>query len=260
MHRHLALSSSRMSQAMQRLSSGLRINSAADDAAGLGISERMRGQISGLEQATRNIQDGMSLVDTMEAALSEVHSILQRARQIAVQFNNDTYSFEDKQNMATELMSLSDEIARIEDSTTFNGISLLQSATAVVTLQVGANTGETIAVSLVDLFGPGLNLVRPVSFFTLPWLPADIAGLDLHIDDVSQARARLGAISNRLEYARSANLNQQEQLMGAESRIRDADMAAEMTQLVRQQVLQQSGTKMLGIANQSAARVLDLLR
>ncbi|MCW2927562.1 MAG: flagellin FliC, partial [Thermoleophilia bacterium] len=147
---------------MQRLSSGLRINSAADDASGLGISERLRGQIRGLEQANRNIQDGVSLLNVMDQVLDGVASILQRARELAVQYNNGTYSDNDKQAISQELIALSDEIARIESTTQFNGMFLMQDSTATITLQVGANQGEKMLVSLVDLFGPGLNLVRPV--------------------------------------------------------------------------------------------------
>jgi len=257
--RNLNVSSDRMAVAMKRLSSGLRINSAADDAAGLGISEQMRAQIRGLEMANRNVQDGMSMVATMEAALDEVHSILQRGRELAVQFNNDTYSFSDKGAIIQELTALSDEIYRIEQTTTFNGLRLLDSST-VVTLQVGANQGETMTVSMVDLFGAGLNLVRPVTFFALPWLSADIAGFDLHIQDVSNARTRLGAISNRLEHTLNANLNAQENLMSAESRIRDVDMASEMTQFTKQQVLQLSTQTALVFAQQSPGRILDLLK
>jgi flagellin len=260
-HRNLGLSTGRLAVAMQRLSSGLRINSAADDAAGLGISEKLRSQIRSVEQANRNIQDGISLLNTMEAALDSVSSILQRARELAVQFNNGTNDWNAKQAIGAELVQLSNEVARIEGSTQFNGIPLLQDATAMVTLQVGANQGDTITVSLVDLFGPGLNLVRPISFFTLPWLPADIAGLDAHISDVAAARGRIGAQSNRLEYTMDANSTLQSNLMEAESRIRDVDVAEEMTQLVRQRVLQSTGMAMLQKFNQrpSASRVLDLL-
>ena len=258
--RALRVSSDRMAVAMKRLSSGLRINSAADDAAGLSISERMRGQIRGLEVANRNIQDGISLLNTMEAALDEVHAILQRGRELALQFNNGTYSFEDKAAILAELTALCDEVARIESSVQFNGISPLSDATATITLQVGANDGETMTISLVDLFGAGLNLVRPITFFALPWLEADVDGFDLHIDDVSQARTRLGAMSNRLEHALTANQILQEEYIGAESRIRDTDMAAEMTQLAKQQILQQSGIAMLRTANQNHSRVLALLR
>jgi len=244
---------------MKRLSTGLRINSSSDDAAGLGISERMRGQIRGLDRASRNIQDGISMLETMEGALSAVHSILQRAREIAVQFNNGTNSWDDRQAIAAELIALSNEVYRIESTTSFNGIQLMQDATATVTLQVGANNGETISVSLVDLFGSGLNLVRSASFFTLPWLDADISLLDLDIDNVSLARTRIGAVSNRLEHARQANLSLQENLMAAESRLRDVDMALEMSELTRHQMLHANSAMLLKMAQQSPARVLDLL-
>jgi flagellin len=246
-----------MAVSMQRLSSGLRINSAADDAAGLGISERLRGQIRGLEQANRNIQDGVSMLQVMDAALESVSNILLRARELAVQYNNGTYGWTEKGYISTELVALSNEIAAIEGKTEFNGIKLLQDATVTVTLQVGANAGETISISLVDLFGAGLNLVRPISFFTLPWLSSDIPGLDAHISDVAAARGRLGAYMNRLEYALDANQIKLESYLKAESQIRDADMAAEMTQLVRQQLLQQSGMAMLAQAN--GGRASDIL-
>lgn len=260
MSRHARVASERVAASMQRLASGLRINSAADDAAGLGISERMRGQIRGLEMAQRNAQDGISLIGTMDGALDVVHSILQRARELAVQYNNETYDDVGRQAMIDEFIQLSNEIARIDETTNFNGIPLLQDATAVITLQVGANDGEIIGVSLVDLFGAGLNLVRSVSFDQLLFLPADIAVFDQHIQDVALARGRLGAISNRLEHAMEQNALRQSNLMAAESRIRDVDMAFEMTQLVRAQVTQQSSIQMLMNAHQSAARILDLLR
>ena len=245
---------------MQRLSSGLRINTAGDDAAGLGISERMRGQIRSLEQANRNIQDGISMLQTAEAALETVHSILHRARELAVQYNSGTYDTAAKQAISNELVQLSAEVRRIEDTTMFNGIPLLQNAMATITLQVGANVGDAIAVSMADLFGPGLALVRPITFFTLPWLDADIDGFDVHINDVSTARGRIGSTVNRLEHALSANQAKLEGYMSSESRIRDADMAFEMTVLARQQVLLQSSTAMLAQANGSRSRALDLLR
>lgn len=253
--RQLGVSSDRMALAMKRLSSGFRINSAADDAAGLGISERMRGQIRSLEQANRNVQDGISMLQVAEAALETVHSILHRARELAVQYNNDTYSWTDKDAISRELVALSDEIARIEGSTFFNGIPLLQSATATITLQVGPEQGDTIRVSLADLFGPGLSLVRPVTFFTVPWIDADITGMDAHIKDVALARGRLGGYVNRLEHTMQANLASQEALMSAESRIRDADMAMEMSAFVKQQILQQSGMAMLAHANNKPAEI-----
>lgn len=261
-NRQLRLTSDRMAVSMRRLASGLRINTARDDAAGLGISERMRGQIRGLEQANRNIHDGISLLNTMEAALDTVSSILLRARELAVQYSNGTYSFADKDAITAELIALSDEIFRIEGATSFNGIDLLQDATATVTLQVGANAGEQILISLTDLFGAGLNLVRPISFFTLPWLPADITGLDTHISDVAAARGRIGAQVNRLEHALNSNQVLQENLMAAESRIRDVDMAFEMSALIKQQILMQSGMAMLATAQggkPSPSRIMQLL-
>jgi flagellin len=245
---------------MRRLSSGLRIASAADDAAGLQISERMRSQVRGLEVANRNIQDGISLLNTMDGALSEVHSILQRARTLAVQYNNLSNDANARQTIIDEFTQLSNEIARIEDTTNFNGIPLLQNALTIVTLQVGANVGDTVAISLVDLFGPGLNLVRSVTFSLLTFVNADITAIDQHITDVATARGRLGATSNSLEHTMNANAIQQENLMAAESRIRDADMAGEMTTLARNQIIQQAGMAALSMANQNQARVLDLLR
>ena len=262
-HRHVRVASDKLSVAMRRLSSGLRINSAADDAAGLGISERLRGQIRGLEQANRNIQDGISMLQTAEAALETVHQILHRARELAVQYNNGTNSIAAKQAISRELIQLSNEVARIEGQVSFNGIPLLQNAMTTITLQVGANAGDTISVSMADLFGAGLSLVRPVTFFTLPWLSSDISGMDLHIQDVATARGRFGAMINRLEHALSANSNQIESYMAAESRIRDADMAKEMTELVRQRVLQQSSMAMLAQANAGESgrdRVKALMR
>jgi flagellin len=258
--RQLRVSSDRMSVAMQRLSSGLRINSAADDAAGLGISERLRGQIRGLEQANRNIHDGISMLQTMEAALDTVTQILHRARDLAVQYNNGTYSWGDKGSISTELIALSDEIARIEATTYFNGIPLLQDATVTLTLQVGANQGDTVLVSLVDLFG-AWNTVKSISFFTVPWLEADITGMDANIADVQAVRGRLGAYVNRLEHTLNTNQSSIENLMAAESRIRDLDIAVEMTALVKQQLLQRSGMAMLAHANGgTASQILHALR
>lgn len=245
---------------MKRLSSGLRINSAADDAAGLGISERLRGQIRGLEQANRNIQDGISLLQTAEAALETVHSILHRARELAVQYNNDTNGPDAKMAIARELIQLSNEIGRIEGQVEFNGIPLLQSATMPITLQVGTNAGDIISFTMADLFGIGTALVRPVTFFTPPGVPANIAWLDVHIQDVATARGKFGAIANRLEHTMNANSNTIESYMSAESRIRDADMAMEMTNFTRQQLLQQSSMAMLAQAQGRRDVVTALLR
>jgi flagellin len=260
-HRSLNSATSGVSTALQRLSSGLRINSAADDAAGLSISEKMRGQIRGLEQANRNIQDGMSMLATMDGALEQVSAILVRARTLAVQFNNDVLDFTQKGDIITELNSLSDEVARIASSTSFNGIGLLNAtgAAATLTLQVGANSGDVIAISLSDMFGAA-NPVRPVSFFALPWLQADITGLDGDGQNIASLRGTIGAAQNRLEHALNSNQNAQENLMAAESRIRDVDIATEATVLSRQQILQQTSMALLAQANQSSQSVLQLLK
>lgn len=258
-HRNLALSSERMATAMKRLSSGLRINSAADDAAGLTISQRMRAQVTGLDQANRNIQDGMSLLNTIDGALSEVHSILHRARDLAVQWNNTTNGFDDRAAIRAELISLCNEIARIAQDTTYAGRQILNDSTTPLTLQIGANDGETLSVSLIAAFGSGTELVRPVEFGPLPWLDADIAGFDFMIDHVSGERGRIGAVVARLEHAYASNDIKRENLMQAESRIRDVDIASEMTDFTRQQILQSSGQTMLLFANQSPMRLLDLI-
>ncbi|MCW2974171.1 MAG: Flagellin protein FlaA, partial [Thermoleophilia bacterium] len=145
--------------------------------------------------------------------------------------------------------------------TNFNGIALMRNASAILTLQVGANDGQIITISLVDLLGPTAgSLVRPNTFFTVPWLPADIAGFDMHIDDVSLARGRLAGVQNRLEHALNVNATQQENLMSAESRIRDVDVAAEMTQFTRTKVMQQAASAMLAQANQAPQHLLQLLK
>jgi flagellin len=196
----------------------------------------------------------------MEGALQEVHAILQRARDLAVQHNNDTYSFTDKMGIRTELFALSDEIARIEQSTQFNGFDLLQSNTTRVTFQIGANAGDVLAITLVDLFGGAAgNLVRPNTFFTVPFASDDIAGFDLHIDDVANARGWIGATINRLEHVLNSNSIYQENLMGAESRIRDVDMAMEITELTKQQVILASAQTASMFARLTPRRLSDIL-
>jgi flagellin len=258
-HRHVRVNADRLAVAMKRLSSGLRINSAADDAAGLGISERLRGQIRGIEQANRNIQDGISLLRTAEAALETVHTILHRARELAVQYNNGTNDLLARNAIRRELVQLCNEIRRIEGQVEFNGIPLLQSATMPITLQVGANDGDTISFSMADLFGIGTSLVRPITFFTPPGAPANITGMDIHITDVATARGRFGAMINRLEHTLSANQAKLESYMSAESQIRDADIAMEMASYARHKVLLQSSMAMLAHAQGSRDRVKQLL-
>jgi flagellin len=251
-HRHLSATSDAISQSMERLSSGLRINKAADDAAGLGISEKMRGQIRGLAQAQRNIQDGVSMVQTAEGNLDEVHSILQRVRELAVEYRNGSLSAAGKGAIQSEVDQLSQEITRIGTSAVFNGVSLL-SGSSSVTFQVGANDNETIAVSFS-------NLATAVGSAYSDMATASLAAIDAAVDAVSAMRSGLGAVQNRLEHALSVTGVYQENLTSAESRIRDVDMAEEMVTLTKNQILQQAGTAMLAQANQAPQSVLTLLR
>jgi flagellin len=253
-HRNLSATSMALSKSMEKLSSGLRINRAADDAAGLAISEGMRAQIRGTAQANRNAQDGISLVQTAEGALNEMHSILQRIRELAVQWSNGTLSTADQAKIDSEVAQLTAELVRIRDSSTFNGIALFGATTATtVTLQVGAN-GNIDAANNTNRIG--VNLVA-LNFTTVSM---DVSQIDTAISSVSQARSDLGAVQNRLEHA-VANLGvYEENLTASESRIRDVDVASEMVNFTRLQILSQSGTAMLAQANQSAQGVLSLLR
>jgi flagellin len=248
-HRYLTHTSEAVSKSMERLSSGLRINKAADDAAGLGISEKMRSQIRGLAQSQRNIQDGVSMVQTAEGNLDEVHSILQRVRELAVQYKNGSLSTAGKGAIQSEVDALSSEITRIQGAAQFNGISLLGTA-AAVTFQVGANDGQTIAITF--------SSVTVSSYATLSTL--QLSTIDSDVDKVSAARSGFGAVQNRLDHALAVTGSYQENLTSAESRIRDVDMAEEMVALTKNQILQQAGTAMLAQANQAPQAVLQLLR
>jgi flagellin len=251
-HRYLSTTSDAVSKSMERLSSGLRINKAADDAAGLGISEKMRSQIRGLAQSQRNIQDGVSMVQTAEGNLDEVHSILQRVRELAVQYKNGSLSTAGKGAIQSEVDQLSAEITRIGNAAVFNGVSLL-SGTTSVTFQVGANDNETIAISFS-------NLATAVGAGYANMATASLAAIDAAVDAVTAMRSGLGAVQNRLEHALSVTGVYQENLTSAESRIRDVDMAEEMVNLTKNQILQQAGTAMLAQANQAPQSVLSLLR
>jgi flagellin len=252
-HRNLVDTSARLSKAMEKLSSGYRINRAADDAAGLAISEKLRAQIKGLAQAQRNAQDAVSLVQTAEGSLTEVHSMLQRVRELAVQYQNGTLSASDKTAIVSEVGQLTDEIERIGGSAKFNGINLLNTS-GTVTFQVGADDGDSISVATVSL-GSSVSLAS----LSLADSTA-IASIDAAIDSVSSTRATFGAVQNRLEHTLSNLAVYQENLVSSESRIRDVDMAEEMVSFTKLQILQQAGTAMLAQANQSPQSVLSLLR
>lgn len=253
-HRQLVGTQTHLSKSMEKLSSGLRINRAADDAAGLAISEKMRAQIRGLAVAQRNALDGVSLVQTAEGALNEVHSIIQRVRELAVQYNNGTLSTADRTAISTEVAQLSAEVARVVTATQFNGTNVLVSSTPV-TFQVGPNSGETIMLNGANMGG---SFFDPV-FAAFTGTTADISAVNSAISSVADVRATFGAAQNRLEHTIANLATYQENLSAAESRIRDTDIAAEMVNLTRLQILNQSGTAMLTQANQLPQSVLSLL-
>jgi flagellin len=267
-HRQLQISSDAASSAMEKLSSGYRINRAADDAAGLAISEQMRGQIGGLDQAQRNAQDGISLVQTAEGSLDEVQSMIQRVRDLKVQFNNGTLDSNDQDAIAAEVAQIGQELNDIAKSTSFNGNALLTGKT--FTFQVGANDGETITTSAVALSGAisGGGLAELTALSDTASAKAalstgglsDIATVDKALTNISSARANYGAIENRLNHRLNNLATYQENLTSSESRIRDVDMAAEMTTYTKENILQQAGTSMLAQANQSPQNVLQLLK
>ena len=251
-HRNLVSTSNALGKSMERLSSGFRINRAADDAAGLAISERLRAQVHGIGQAQRNAQDAVSLVQTAEGSLDEVHSMLQRSRELAVQYKNGSLSEADRASIQSEVNQLASEVERIGTSTEFNGIKLLN-AGATVTFQVGANDGEEITVSTISL-GEAIG----AKAFELG-AETDISEIDAAIGAVSTQRAQFGAVQNRLEHTLNNLAVYQENLTASESRIRDVDMASEMVEFTKLQILQQAGTAMLAQAQQSGQSVLKLL-
>jgi flagellin len=262
-HRQLTGTAAKAAKSMEKLSSGYRINRAADDAAGLAISEKMRAQIGGLAQAQRNAQDGVSLVQTAEGALTEVHSMLQRVRDLKVQYTNGTLDTDDKAAIVAEVKQLASEITDISEKTEFNGITLLDGAGGsggTISFQVGANSGETVSVTTKDIAGAsGTGAIDGVSD-TAGWEAVSLDDIDTAINNVSTLRADFGAVQNRLEHRLNNLATYQENLVASESRIRDVDMASEMVNFTKLGILQQAGTSMLAQANQAPQNVLSLLR
>jgi flagellin len=265
-HRQLSTNTTNTSKSIEKLSSGLRINRAGDDAAGLAISEKMRGQIRGLDMASKNAQDGISLIQTAEGALNEVHSILQRQRELSVQASSDTNVTADRTAIQDEFNQLSEEIGRIKDTTQFNTMNLLDASAAnagVLKLQVGANTTQTMDLNLATVGVDLTALDGVVTALTLDSnanADAALIAIDLQIESVSSGRSYLGAAQNRLEHTIN-NLNtSSENLSGAESRIRDVDMAKEMMNQTKNNILAQAAQAMLAQANQQPQGVLQLLR
>ena len=267
-HRNLTKTAANAAKSMEKLSSGFRVNRAADDAAGLAISEKMRSQIGGLAQAQRNAQDAVSLVQTGEGALNEVHSMLQRVRDLKVQHSNGTLDTQDKEAISAEVQQLAKEISDIQSKTEFNGIKLLNAGS--VTFQVGSEAADTITLTKTDLSAAigsgglseitGVGSAASVTAADTAFTALTIDNIDSAIKNVSTARSTFGAVQNRLEHRLNNLSTYQENLVASESRIRDVDMADEMVNFTKQGILQQAGTSMLAQANQSSQGVLSLLR
>jgi len=260
-NRQLGVNATNLSKSTEKLSSGYKINRAGDDAAGLSISEKMRGQIRGLDQASNNAQDGISLIQTAEGALGEIHSVLQRMRELTVQAANDTNVTADRTAIKEEITALTDEITRIGNQTEFNTQKLLSGGFSAKQLQVGANTSQSISISITTMDASGLgvddvqNKVANHANAT-----SQISVVNSAISKVSTQRSKLGAIQNRLEHTIANADNTSENLQAAESRIRDVDMADEMVKYSKNNILQQAAQSMLSQANQSTQGVLSLLQ
>lgn len=262
-YRQLSINNTATSKSLEKLSSGLRINRAGDDAAGLAISEKMRGQIRGLDQASRNAQDGISMIQTAEGGLNETHSILQRMRELAVQSASDTNTTDDRAEIQLEVDDLIAEIDRIATTTQFNTQKLLDGTggtAGAFTLQIGANASESITVTFADMQSTALG-VNAIDLGTdAATSTAAITTIDSAIKLVSDERAQMGAKQNRLEHTINNLGTSSENLSAAESRVRDVDMAKEMMSFQKNSILQQAATAMLAQANQQPQGVLQLLR
>ncbi len=259
-YRNLAVTDDSMAKSLEKLSSGFRINRAADDASGLSVSERLRSQIGGLKMSVRNAQDGISVVQTAEGALTETHSILQRMRDLAVQASNEGAMDATARDAAElEVTQLATELTRIATTTRYSGTKLLD-GTFLGTFQIGANAGESLIVTQAQTYDSTSLGVATLDFTATGGASAALVSIDAAISTVSSGRAKLGAVQNRFEHT-IANLNvAMENLAASESRIRDTDMAVEMVQFTRAQILSQAGTAMLAQANSAPQSVLSLLR
>ena len=258
-YNNLTKTNNSLQKSLEKLSSGFRINRAADDAAGLAISETMRAQIKGLNQSQRNAQDGISLLQTAEGGLNEIQSMLQRMRELTVQASNGTYSASDIANIQLEMNQLSAEVDHIA-GTKFNGVSLLNDSNSV-TIQTGANASDQLILSMASTVATTGSLgVSTVSLVLAVGTNTTVlSSIDTALSKVSGARAYLGANQNRLEHTINNLTTTSENLTSAEARIRDVDMAQEMSNFTRDQILAQAGTAMLAQANQQPQSVLKLL-
>ncbi len=281
-YRQLSVNNSTTQKSLEKLSSGLRINRAGDDAAGLAISEKMRGQVRGLDQATRNAQDGISLIQTAEGALNETHSILQRMRELVDQAATETNGTDDRANIQKEIDQLSKEIDRISTDTEFNKKTLLDGSFSdkELNFQIGANAKQFIGLNIGNMDATSLSVDgikvtdtieevddtdpdNPVTTevdITSDEISEQLDTIDAAINKVSEQRANLGAVQNRLEHTINNLGTSSENLTAAESRIRDVDMAKEMMTFTKNNILQQAATAMLAQANAQPQTVLQLLR
>ncbi len=257
-NRMLGLTTNSLAKSTEKLSSGYKVNRAADDAAGLAISEKMRRQVRGLTQASSNAQDGISCVQTAEGALNEVHDMLQRMNELATKAANDTNQTEDRNYIQSEINALATEISRVAQTTTFNQQSLLDGTFTNKNLQVGAESGQSISISIDSMSATslGVNALDVSSFSTAG---AAIQSVKDAISSLNAQRSDLGAIQNRLEHTIKNLDNIVENTQAAESQIRDTDMATEMVRYSNGNILAQAGQSMLAQANQSNQGVLSLL-
>lgn len=260
-NRQLGIVGGNLAKATEKLSSGYRVNRAADDAAGLSISEKMRAQVRGLNRASDNAQDGISLIQTAEGAMEQQHAILQRTRELVVQAGNsgvlESKKEDDYQKIQDEINALKGEYERINAQTQFNKKTLLDGSYSKQWLQIGANDGEGIEVTITKTSWASVNVLAGAAGGSSATV---IQTVDNMLKSVSDMRSKLGAIQNRLEYAVKVDDNTAENLQAAESRIRDTDMADEMTRYSKESILQQAATSMLAQANQANQGVLSLLQ
>ncbi|MEK4244729.1 flagellin [Psychrobacillus sp. FSL K6-2684] len=257
-HRNLTANQGSSAKNLEKLSSGFKINRAGDDAAGLAISEKMRGQIRGLDMASKNAQDGISLIQTAEGALNETHSILQRMRELAVQSSNDTNVSADRTAIQSEINALASEITRIANNTEFNTQNLL-GGSFTGKFHIGANASQSITLSIDAMDATTLS-VASLDLTTQTGANTAITTINTAIETVSTQRSALGAVQNRLEHTINNLGATSENLTAAESRIRDVDMAKEMMAFTKNNILTQAAQSMLAQANQQPQGVLQLLQ
>ena len=264
-NRQLGITNSSLAKRTEKLSSGYRVNRSADDAAGLSISEKMRGQIRGLNQASRNAQDGISLIQTAEGAMNEIHSVLQRMRELTVQASNDTYVTADRLAISKEVTALQSEITRIATQTEFNNMKLLDGTFTDKVLQVGANTAQVIGFSIGQMDAETLGVAGVAGEIegnaggSGNDITPQIEIVNAAITTVSTERSALGALQNRLDHTVANADNMAENLQSSESKIRDANLADEMVSYSASSILQQAGQSMLAQANQATQGILSLL-